>query len=54
MSLEEVLRILRNRLATLGLQRSHAASVGDLERVSAIDEDILSTEQTIARIESLV
>jgi hypothetical protein len=53
MTVAEIILIVRNRLSTLGQQRSHAVAIGDVERVTAIDADIAETTTTLAQLESL-
>lgn len=53
MTVAELILIVRNRLSTLGQQRGHAVSIGDVARVAALDADIDETTTTLAQLESL-
>lgn len=50
MTLEEIIRIVRNRLAFLQAQRTGAVATGDLDRVASLDADIYETQATLARL----
>lgn len=53
MTISEIITIVTNRLNTLNQARTHAVSVGDLHRVSAIDADIAETETSLAQLQQI-
>jgi hypothetical protein len=53
MTLDDLKLILANRLSTLGQQRGHAVTIGNLERVNELDAEITDTEITLAQLDSL-
>jgi hypothetical protein len=53
MTISELKTIVANRLSTLGQQRGHAAAVGDVARVAALDAEITETELTLAQLGTL-
>jgi hypothetical protein len=50
MTIEEIIRIVRNRLASLQSQRTSAVATGDLDRVASLDVDIHETQATLSRL----
>jgi hypothetical protein len=54
MTIETLVLLVSNRLSTLSQQRGYAVSIGDIERVAALDLEIATTEQTLAQLRSLV
>lgn len=52
MNLEEVIRILNNRLIFLDQQKTAAISMGDLDAVVRIDQEIYNTQQIIDKLQS--
>ena len=53
MKIADLIDILTNRIAILNAQKAHATSVGDLQRVLAIDEEITETETTLNQLKSI-
>jgi hypothetical protein len=53
MTIQELLDLARNKLATLARQREHAWSQGDSALVAALDAKIATTEDTIEALEGL-
>jgi hypothetical protein len=53
MTLDDLKLILANRVSTLGQQRSHAVTIGDLARVNELDAEIVDTELTLAQLDTL-
>jgi hypothetical protein len=53
MTLDDLKLILANRISTLGQQRSHAVTIGDLARVNELDAEITDTEVTVAQLDTL-
>lgn len=53
MTIAELIAIVTNRIAALHQARAHAVSVGDVQRVSTIDADVVETETTLAQLHSL-
>lgn len=54
MTLTEVLLILQNRMIALDQARKAAVSSGDLANIIKIDEDILTTQSSIQRIQTML
>ena len=54
MTIQELLDLARNRLATMIRQREYAWSQGDATMVASLDESIVTTQITIASLEGLV
>jgi hypothetical protein len=54
MTIQELLDLSRNRLATLSKQRDYAWSQGDATMVASLDESIATTQITITTLEGLV
>ena len=53
MTIQELLDLARNKLATLTRQREHAWAQGDSALVSTLDARIATTEDTIEALEGL-
>ena len=53
MTLDDLKQLLSNRLATLAQQRGYASTIGDLERIAALDAEITDTELTAAQLDTL-
>ena len=53
MTIQELLDLARNKLATLARQREHAWSQGDSALVAALDAKIATTEDTIEALEGI-
>lgn len=54
MSIQDLITMLRNRLAFNATQRSAAVARGDVQHVSTLDADTASTQVTLAALEALV
>lgn len=54
MSLDQIIVLLRNRLAYNETRRAAAVARGDLSEVSAVEADSASTQQSLSALESLV
>lgn len=53
MTIQELLELAKNKLATLARQREHAWSQGDSALVASLDAKIATTEDTIATLEGI-
>jgi|688.fasta_scaffold636794_2 hypothetical protein len=54
MKLQELITIMQNRLITLNEARKSASAAGDLERVTQIDNDLLTTSISIDQIKRML
>jgi hypothetical protein len=54
MKLDEVMKILENRVLTLTQARQGAVNSGDLNQVNLIDADLLSTTNTIEHLKNIL
>lgn len=54
MTIQELLDLAQNKLATLSRQRDHAWAQGDSAHVALLDERIATTQGTIAALEGLL
>ena len=54
MTIQELLDLARNKLATLTRQREYCWSQGDAAMVASLDESIATTQITITSLEGLV
>lgn len=52
MKIEEVIELLKKRLSYLSFLRTQAESMGDITRITQLDEEITQTAATLARVES--
>lgn len=52
MSIQELIEMLRNRIAFLARERQLAVGRGDVAYVSALDADTATTNTTIAALEA--
>lgn len=50
MTLQEILIILQNRLTVLSEAKRNAVATGNLDQVVALENDIITTEQSILQI----
>lgn len=50
MKLEEIMVIMENRMLSLNDNRKSAVDSGDIDRVSKIDADLVSTQTTIDQL----
>lgn len=53
MTIQELIDLAKNKLATLARQRDHAWAHGDSALVASLDAKIATTEDTIATLEGL-
>ena len=53
MSIEEIILILQNKIRALELGKSTAEQHGNLEAYNVYDTDILTTKDTILKLQSL-
>ena len=53
MRIADLINILTNRIASLNAQKVHATSVGDLQRVLTLDEEITETETTLNQLKGI-
>lgn len=53
MTVNDIVRIVSNRLEALRSQRVLAAHVGDLEQVARLDADIAQTQVTLDQVRAL-
>ena len=54
MKLDLLLTIMQNRILTLTEARKAAVTSGDIERVAQLDADLLTTEDTVEKIKTLL
>lgn len=54
MKLDYLLSIMQNRILTLTEARKAAVTSGDIERVDQLDSDLLTTENTVEQIKSIL
>ncbi len=54
MKLDHILSIMQNRILTLTEARKTAVTAGDIERIEQLDGDILTTENTVEQIKSML
>lgn len=54
MKLDYLLSIMQNRILTLTEARKAAVASGDIERVDQLDSDLLTTENTVEQIKSIL
>ena len=54
MKLDYLLTIMQNRILTLTEARKAAVTSGDIERVAQLDADLLTTEDTVEKIKTLL
>lgn len=53
MKLEDIIRMVSARLATLNSARSTAAALGDIDRVIELDAQIDDTQDTLNKLQAL-
>jgi hypothetical protein len=53
MTINELIALIENKLATLALQRGVAWQTGDATALAACDSQIAETEHTLAKLRSL-
>ena len=53
MTIQELLDLAKNKLATLARQRDHAWAQGDSALVASLDAQIATTASTIAALEGI-
>lgn len=53
MTLDEIIQILTNRLATLSSRRADMVTLGDLDAVATIDAEVIETQATLDQLKSL-
>jgi hypothetical protein len=53
-SVEDLIRLMEARLAALNSARGSAASIGDVEQVTRLDADIVTTQTTLDQLRSLL
>lgn len=53
MNIEELIVLLTNKIAHLTSQKSNAMNIGDVEQVLKIDNDILTTENTLNHLKNI-
>lgn len=53
MNVKRLIELLTNRVNSMRNELNIATAMGDIERVLALEAEILSTEQTIAQLQSL-
>lgn len=54
MKIEELIRLLQFRLASLNTARASAVSVGDIAQINIIDADVLQTQATLDQLLTLI
>ena len=54
MTIEEIIQMTENRLAFLQQHREYAFGRGDIEAVTAFDVEILTTQETLDQLRSLL
>jgi hypothetical protein len=53
MTIENLIALLRNKLAAIAGQRAHAFSTGDVERVVMLDAEAEQTQTTLYQLETI-
>ena len=53
MTVNEIIDMLRRRVANLQATRTQASQIGDVARVAALDAEVTETEATLAQLETL-
>jgi hypothetical protein len=53
MLLEEIILILENKIRTLQTAKGFAAHTGDMESYAKFDSELLSTQNTLERLQTL-
>jgi len=53
MLLEEIILILENKIRTLQTAKGFAAHTGDMESYAKYDSELLSTQNTLERLQTL-
>jgi hypothetical protein len=53
MTIQDLIRLLANRLSTLNVDKATADARGDLERSATLDAEIAETESTLATLRAL-
>ena len=53
MALAEIISLLEKKLANLGQLRSSAASLGEVDRVLALDNEIAETSVTLGKLKAV-
>jgi hypothetical protein len=53
MTIQDLIRLLANRVATLNVDKATAESRGDLERVTTLDAEIAETEVTLSALRAI-
>jgi hypothetical protein len=54
MKLDEIIKILENRVLTLTAARQNCVNSGDLNKINQIDVDLLSTTNTIEQLKNML
>lgn len=54
MTIEEIIELAKNRLKNLSINRELAFSRGDIDTVNTIDIEILTTNDTLSQLLTLV
>jgi hypothetical protein len=53
MNVKELITLLINRISHLTSQKSHAVNIGDVEQVLKLENEILTTENTVSQLKNL-
>jgi len=53
MTIEQLIVLLQNKLQYLNNAKATAQSIGDLDELNRIDQDIITTELTLAQLKLL-
>lgn len=54
MKLEEIVAIMQNKIAVLTEARKNAVAIGDLLKVTQIDEELIHTATSIAKMQEML
>jgi len=54
MTIEEIIAILKNRLAFNAQQRTAAVNRGDIDQVAALDADTVTTQASLDEMQAMV
>lgn len=54
MKLEEIVAIMQNKIAVLTEARKNAVAIGDLLKVTQIDEELMNTTLSIAKMQEIM
>lgn len=53
MTIQDLIKILHNRLSHLTAAKQTAEAMGDFDRLAALENEIVSTQNTLSQIQTL-